>query len=135
MPSRVMASASSITFTPSHSACSAAIGATVSSPWSYAFALTTTITAVPGTVTLRSASILARSFAASISIHDSITFIIWWYTPRDDEHRRVPRRGLRDQRPRARCERLLQNRTRRNRRTAWQERLGQDNNAKTDQSP
>src|SRR2546428_9005896 len=71
-----MARASSIEFTPSQSARSATTGATASRPCPYAFDLTTTITAVPGAVIPLSASILALSRAASISIQDSINLII-----------------------------------------------------------
>src|SRR5438128_4088089 len=72
MPSRVSATASSIQFTPSQSACSATTGATVSRPCPYAFALMTTINAVPGLFSARSALRLAVSLALSISIQESI---------------------------------------------------------------
>src|SRR4030095_4702054 len=72
MPSRVIANASSTQFTPSQSALSATIGATVSRPCPYALALTTTISAVPRAVTVLKASMLFRSRSASISIQDNM---------------------------------------------------------------
>src|SRR5215831_1904734 len=75
-----MASASSRQFTPNQSARSATTGTTASRPCPYAFAFTTTITDVPGSVTPRIASMFALSRAASISIQDSITFHYRWYT-------------------------------------------------------
>src|SRR5262245_25795241 len=72
MPSRVMVKASSMQFTPSQSARSAAIGATVSRPCPYAFAFTTTIKDVPAAMLVRNASMLFRSRCASISTQDNI---------------------------------------------------------------
>jgi hypothetical protein len=50
-------------------------GATVSSPWPYAFAFTTAINAFPAPLRPK-ASILLRSRAESISTHDNMHWII-----------------------------------------------------------
>src|SRR5262245_59596127 len=140
-------------FTPNQSARPAATGATGLSPFRLAFALTTTIRAVPAAILVLTASMLFRSRCASISIQDNIdkdymlvSSLAWLplflgvfpftrlHCP-DGADRGVSQRRLRDQWTNVGRRRLFSGGIGRNHRPARPQWVRKDNDATADQSP